>query len=38
MSREGLDPDERSDKTISKLSIANYFTNYINQPDLEDWN
>ena len=38
LSREGLDPDERSDKTISKLSLANYFSNYINQPDLEDWN
>lgn len=37
LSREGLDPDERSDKTISKLSIANYFINYINQPNLEDW-
>ena len=37
LSREGLDPDERSDKTISKLAIANYFTNYIHQPEDEEW-
>ena len=24
LSREGLDPDERSDKTIAKQNIANY--------------
>ena len=36
-SREGLDPDERSDKTISKESISNYFINDIFQPDVEDW-
>lgn len=36
-SRSGLDPDERSDKTISKLSIANYFINLIHQPDEEAW-
>ena len=38
LSREGLDPDERSDKTISKESIANYFINDVFQPDLEEWN
>ncbi len=37
-SREGLDPDERSDKTINKLNIANYFTNEIFEPDDEAWN
>lgn len=37
LSRMGLDPDERSDKTISKESIANYFTNEIYQPELEVW-
>ena len=26
MARSGLDPDERSDKTISKESISNYFS------------
>ena len=36
-SRDGLDPDERSDKTISKESIANYFTNEVFSPDLEEW-
>lgn len=35
--REGLDPDERSDKTISKQEIANYFTNEIFQPDDDEW-
>lgn len=37
MSREGLDPDERSDKTISKQSIANYFISFIHQPSEEEW-
>lgn len=37
LSREGLDPDERSDKTMSKESIANYFVNEIYQPGLEAW-
>lgn len=37
LSREGLDPDERSDKTISKESISNYFINEIFQPELEEW-
>lgn len=37
LSRFGLDPDERSDKTISKESIANYFINEIYQPELEEW-
>lgn len=37
LSRNGLDPDEKSDKTISKESIANYFTNEIFQPELEEW-
>ena len=37
MSREGLDPDERSDKTISNSSIVNYFTSYIHQPLDEEW-
>ena len=36
-SREGLDPDERSDKTINKLNIANYFTNEIFAPNNEAW-
>ena len=35
-SRGGLDPDERSDKTISKESIANYLINEIFQPELEE--
>lgn len=37
LSRNGLDPDERSDKTISKESIANYFINEVFQPELEEW-
>lgn len=37
LSRKGLDPDERSDKTISKESIANYFINEVFQPELEAW-
>lgn len=37
LSRDGLDPDERSDKTIPKNSIANYFISYIHQPDEEEW-
>lgn len=37
LSREGLDPDERSDKTISKQNIANYFTSEIFQPEDEEW-
>lgn len=37
LSREGLDPDERSDKTIPKSIIAHYFIDYINQPDEEAW-
>lgn len=37
LSRGGLDPDERSDKTISKESIANYFINEIFQPEWEEW-
>lgn len=37
LSREGLDPDERSDKTISKEIIANYFINEVFQPELEEW-
>lgn len=37
LSRNGLDPDERNDKTISKESIANYFVNEIFQPELEEW-
>lgn len=37
LARAGLDPDERSDKTISKQSIANYFTNFIFQPEDEEW-
>ena len=38
LSRGGLDPDERSDKTISKDSIANYFVNEVFQPESEEWN
>ena len=37
LSREGLDPDERSDKTISKQNITNYFISEIHQPDDEEW-
>ena len=37
LSREGLDPDERSDKTIDKEIISNYFINDVFQPDDEDW-
>lgn len=37
LSRDGLDPDERSDKTILKENIANYFTNEIFQPEMEEW-
>ena len=36
-SRDGLDPDERSDKTITKESIANYFINDVFQPDVGEW-
>lgn len=36
-SREGLDPDERSDKTIPKDAIANYFINFIHQPEEDEW-
>ena len=37
LSRNGLDPDERSDKTITKESIANYFINEVFQPEMEEW-
>lgn len=37
IAREGLDPDERSDKTISKLNIANYFITSLFQPEDEEW-
>lgn len=37
ISREGLDPDERSDKTIPKSALANYFINHIHQPEEEAW-
>lgn len=37
LARTGLDPDEKSIKPISKMSIANYFINSIFQPDLEEW-
>ncbi len=37
LARVGLDPDERSDKTISKSSIANYFINSVFQPEEEEW-
>lgn len=36
-SRDGLAPDERSDKTIPKSAIANYFISYIHQPEEEVW-
>lgn len=35
--RNGLDPDERSVKTISKESIANYFITSMFQPDDGEW-
>lgn len=38
LSRDVLDPDERSDKTIPKSAIASYFTSFINQPEEEAWN
>lgn len=37
LSRTGLDPDERSDKTIPKSNIASYFTSCVLQPDDEEW-
>lgn len=37
LSRTGLDPDERSDKTIPKSNIAAYFTSYVLQPSDEEW-
>ena len=37
LSRSGLDPDERSDKTITKESISNYFINEVFQPEMEAW-
>ena len=37
LSHTGLDPDERSDKTIPKSNIAAYFTSYVLQPDDEEW-
>ena len=37
LSREGLDQDERSDKTISKQNIANYFISSILQPEVTMW-
>ncbi len=37
LSREGLDPDEHSDKTIPKQNIANYFICDMFQPDEEKW-
>ena len=37
LSRNGLDPDERSDKTITKESISNYFINEVFQPEMEAW-
>lgn len=37
LSRDGLDPDERSDKTILKENIADYFINEVFQPEMEDW-
>ena len=37
LSRRGLDPDERSDKTISKESIGIFFINEIFQPEMEAW-
>ena len=36
-SRDGLDPDERSDKTISKEVILDYFISEIFQPNDEEW-
>lgn len=37
LSRDGLDPDERPNKTIPKESIANYFINLIHQPEESEW-
>lgn len=35
--REGLDPDERSEKIISKEIITEYFINLLHQPFMEEW-
>lgn len=35
--RNGLEHDERIDKTITKESISNYFINEIFQPEMEEW-
>ena len=37
LSRKGLDPDERSDKTITKESISEYFISEVFQPEVEAW-
>ena len=37
LGRAGLDPDERSDKTISKQNIANYFISDMFQPEEKEW-
>ena len=37
LSRQGLDPEERNDKTILKEDIANYFINEVFQPEEEEW-
>ena len=37
-SRKGLDPDERTDKTIDKQDIADYFINNVFEPDEGQWN
>ena len=35
--RSGLDPDERSDKTIPKDLISDYFISMMFQPTAKDW-
>ena len=37
ISRSGLDPDERSKKTIDKDVISNYFMSLVSQPGPEEW-
>ena len=37
LSRNGLEHDERIDKTITKERISNYFINEIFQPEMEEW-
>lgn len=35
--RSGLDPDERSHKTIDEGLVSDYFTSLVSQPSEEEW-